>query len=52
MFETTIVAGLVGVNVTEGEERVGSTVQPRSEWWMFEEKRREMTMQDYVNVGL
>ncbi|KAH8728132.1 hypothetical protein GQ44DRAFT_702671 [Phaeosphaeriaceae sp. PMI808] len=39
-LETTIVAGSMGVFVTEGQqEDSGSTVQPCSGWWMLEDSR-------------
>lgn len=42
-IETTIVAGSMGVTVTEGEHADGGdAVQPCSGWWMLEDSRRAL----------
>lgn len=39
-FQTTIVAGSMGVTVMEGQHKDGgSAVQPHSGWWMLEYSR-------------
>ncbi|KAF2798326.1 hypothetical protein K505DRAFT_346643 [Melanomma pulvis-pyrius CBS 109.77] len=38
LIETTVVAGSVGMSLTEE----GTTVQPRSGWWMLEDKRERL----------
>jgi hypothetical protein len=39
-YATTAVAGSIGMEILEDDEEKGTTVQPRSGWWMVEETRK------------
>jgi hypothetical protein len=42
MYETTVVAGPIGMEVLEDNERGRIGFQPKSGWWMVQNRKRKM----------